>query len=171
MELNEVIHLLFFPGIIIHESAHALACLLLGVEIKKIKFLGKTGGYVVHEDTRNDKIIIIALFPFLFNIFISLLCARIYILSFHPFVKFLMVWLGISSLLFSIPSDKDVKNAYEAIKKTYTIKQNLSLFMIKILFTPLILLLLMLLGLLKIFDKFIIIRLVFIFLWLFLFIV
>src|SRR5574343_407177 len=137
MELNEIMHILFFPGIIIHESAHALACLLLDVPIKKIKFLGKSGGYVVHEDSRTDKIIIIALFPF---------------------ILLLMVWIGISSLLFSIPSDKDAENAYIAIKKTYTIKQSWGLFLLKILLSPLVLAILVLLGIFKVFDKFMAIR-------------
>lgn len=171
MELNEIMHILFFPGIIIHESAHALACLLLDVPIKKIKFLGKSGGYVVHEDSRTDKIIIIALFPFIFNILLALLCARIYLFSFEPFIKLLMVWIGISSLLFSIPSDKDAENAYIAIKKTYTIKQSWGLFLLKILLSPLVLAILVLLGIFKVFDKFMAIRLILIAIWLFLFII
>jgi hypothetical protein len=171
MELYEIIHILFFPGIILHESAHALACLLLNVPIKKIKFLSKKGGYVIHEDSRTDKIIVIALFPFIFNILIALICARIYLLTFEPFVKFLMIWIGLSALLFSIPSDKDADNSLYAIKKTYTRKQKFEFLLLKILLSPLVLILLIILGIFKVFDKFIVIRLILIALWLFLFII
>ena len=164
-------HILFFPGIILHESAHALACLLLSVPIKKIKFFGKSGGYVVHEDSRTDKIIIIALFPFIFNILISLICARIYLLTFEPFIRFLMIWIGISALLFSIPSDKDADNSFEALKKTYTRKQSMAMFLLKIILSPLALIILIILGIFKIFDKFIAIRLILIAFWIFLFII
>jgi hypothetical protein len=171
MELYEIIHILFFPGIILHESAHALACLLLNVPIKKIKFLSKQGGYVIHEDSRTDKIIVIALFPFIINILIALICARIYLLTFEPFVKFLMIWIGLSALLFSIPSDKDADNSLYAIKKTYTRKQKFEFLLLKILLSPLVLILLIILGIFKVFDKFIVIRLILIALWLFLFII
>lgn len=171
MELYEILHLLFFPGIILHESAHALACLLLNVPITKIKFAGKSGGYVIHKDSSTDKIIVIALFPFLFNIFIALLCARVYILESNQVIKFLMLWIGVSALLFSIPSRKDTDNAFTAIKRTFSIKQSFGLFLFKILLSPLILVVLIILEIFKIFDKFIMIRLSIIIVWLFLFIV
>jgi len=171
MELYEIMHLLFFPGIVIHECAHAFACLLLGVPIKKIKFIGKSGGFVIHEDSRTDKIIIISLFPFVFNIFISLLCARIYLLSFDPFIKLVVAWIGISAILFSIPSSKDTENSFLALKKTYTQKQSIGLLFLKILLGPVVFLILMLLLFFKIFDKFMIIRLLLVTLWIFLFIV
>jgi len=158
MEFNELMHILFFPGIILHECAHALACLLLGVQIKKIKFVGKDGGYVIHEDSKTYKIIIISLFPFIFNILISLLCAKIYLLTIDPFYKLLMVWIGIAALFFCVPSDQDTDNSFDAIKRTYTKKQSVWSLLFKILLSPLTLCLLIILGLFKLFDKAIAIR-------------
>ncbi|MFA5745255.1 MAG: M50 family metallopeptidase [archaeon] len=171
MEFNEIMHILFFPGIILHECAHALACILLGVQIKKIKFIGKEGGYVVHEDSKDYKIIIISLFPFLFNILISLLCARVLLSTIDPFYKILMVWIGIAALFFCVPSDQDTDNSFDAIKRTYTKKQSAISLLIKILLSPLTLCLLIVLGLFKLFDKVIAIRLLLVGFWIYLFVI
>lgn len=171
MELNEIMHVLFFPGIVLHECAHALACLILGVKIKKIKFIGKDGGFVVHEDSKDYKIIIISLFPFIFNILISLLCARMFLLAYEPFYKLLLIWIGIAALFFSVPSDQDTNNSFDAIKRTYTKKQSIWLLLLKIILSPIYLCILIILGIFKLFDKVIAIRIILIILWIYLFLI
>ena len=37
------------PGVIVHESSHALACLITGAKIVKISFFSKDGGFVKHH--------------------------------------------------------------------------------------------------------------------------
>ncbi|HRS42990.1 MAG TPA: metalloprotease family protein [Candidatus Diapherotrites archaeon] len=171
MELNEIMHILFFPGIILHETAHALACLIFGVKIKKIKFIDKSGGYVVHEDSKDYKIIIISLFPFLFNIFIAIICASIIEFTKEPFYIFLLVWIGISALFFCVPSDQDTNNSFEAIKRTYYKKQSFWLLLLKVLFLPFFLLLTIILALFKIFDKVIAVRLLLVGFWIYLLVI
>lgn len=171
MELNELMHILFFPGIILHETAHAIACLIFGVKIKKIKFIDRSGGYVVHEDSKDYKIIIISLFPFLFNIFIAIICASIIKLTNEPFYIFLLVWIGIGALFFSVPSDQDTNNSFEAIERTYKKKQSTWLFLLKVLFAPFFLLLIIVLAIFKIFDKVIAVRLILIGFWIYLLVV
>lgn len=171
MELNEIMHLLFFPGIVLHECAHALACLIFGVKIKKIKFIDKSGGYVVHEDSKDYKIIIISLFPFFFNIFISLICASVIKVTSEPFYIFLLVWIGIGALFFCVPSDQDTDNSFDSIKRTYTKKQSIWWLLLKIIFSPFFLLLIIILGLFKIFDKVIAIRLLLVGFWIYLLVI
>lgn len=168
MELNEIMHILFFPGIVLHESAHALACLALGVPIKKIKFISKSGGYVIHEDSKDYKIIIISLFPFIFNIFISLVCASLIKITNEPFYLFLLIWIGIGALFFCVPSDQDTDNSFDAIKRTYTKKQQWWMFLLKIIFSPFFLALIIILSLFKMFDKVIAIRLLLVVFWVYL---
>ncbi len=171
MELYELLHILFFPGIVLHESAHAIACLFLGVPIKKIKFLGKKGGYVVHGDSTACNIIIITFFPFVFNIVISLVCARVYLLTGISFLKLLMAWVGISALLFCVPSNKDAKNAFEAIKRVYTKKQDILSILLLIVFSPLAIAVALLFLAFVVLDKYLVLRLFLVIAWVFLFMV
>jgi hypothetical protein len=171
MELNEIMHILFFPGIMLHESAHAIACLLLGVKIKKIKFIDKSGGYVVHEDSKDYKIIVISLFPFIFNIFISIVCASLIRLTENPFHIFLLIWIGVGSLFFCVPSDQDTDNSLSAIKRTYTKKQKWWWLLLKVIFSPFFFGLIIVLMLFKLFDKVIAIRLLLVGFWIYLLVI
>jgi len=168
MELNEIMHVLFFPGIMLHESAHALACLLFGVKIKKIKFIDKSGGYVVHEDSKDYKIIVISLFPFIFNIFISIICGNLIRLTDNTFLKLFLIWIGVGALFFCVPSDQDTNNSLYAIKRTFVKKQKWWLLLLKVIFSPIFLSLIIVLMLFKLFDKVIAIRLLLVGFWLYL---
>lgn len=44
--------LILFPGVVIHELAHILACLLTGTAIHKVSFWDESGGHVIHEKPR-----------------------------------------------------------------------------------------------------------------------
>lgn len=43
---------LIAPGVIIHEYSHALACIVTGARIRKVRVFEATGGEVVHEPAR-----------------------------------------------------------------------------------------------------------------------
>ncbi|HEY8108583.1 MAG TPA: M50 family metallopeptidase [Patescibacteria group bacterium] len=43
---------LIAPGVIVHEYSHALACILTGARIRKVRVFKETGGEVVHEPAR-----------------------------------------------------------------------------------------------------------------------
>src|SRR6266542_5215128 len=47
-----ILRLLVFPGVVLHESSHALACFLTGTPIEQISFWTETGGHVVHQKPR-----------------------------------------------------------------------------------------------------------------------
>lgn len=55
--------LFLLPGVILHESAHALACVITGTPIVDISFWDERGGHVTHHKPK---------FPFLLQPFISL---------------------------------------------------------------------------------------------------
>jgi len=171
MDTSKIAQYLLFPGIIIHELAHAFACVILNVPIKKIKWVGKDGGYVVHENSKSYKIIIIALFPFLFNILVSLIFARLFILNEDIFVKLLSVWLASSALFFCVPSSQDTDNCISTLKESYTKKHSFLEILIKILLFPIPLAILIISYIFKILDKFTLFRVFLIVFWFYLFII
>ena len=169
MDINKILNTVFFPGIVFHETAHAIACLLLGVSIKKIKFIGKDGGYVIHDDSRSYKIIIISLFPFFFNIFISLICARAVLLENNFYIIVFATWIALSVIYFSLPSAPDAKNVFSVIKRTYFKKQSFLLILIKIIFIPITLAVIFLVFLFRLIDRSVIIRFLMLVIWIYLF--
>ncbi len=171
MDLNKILNMLFFPGIVLHETSHALACLLLNVPIKKIKFIGKEGGYVVHDDSKSYKIIIISITPFFLNIFFSLVFARVVLLESSFYLKVFFTWLALSSIYFCLPSAEDVKNVFSVIRRTYFKKQNILLFLFKIALLPVTLSIIILVFLFRVVDRSIVIRLFLLFLWIFVFLI
>lgn len=58
------------PGIILHEFAHALLCILTGAKITKISFFNKDGGSVQHGPSKIPVVgpILISLAPFAFGL-------------------------------------------------------------------------------------------------------
>ncbi|MEX2043370.1 MAG: M50 family metallopeptidase [Patescibacteria group bacterium] len=43
---------LIAPGVIVHEYSHALACIVTGARIRKVRVFAEEGGYVEHEPAR-----------------------------------------------------------------------------------------------------------------------
>ena len=171
MDTSKLAQYILFPGIIFHEMAHAFACVLFNVPIKKIKWVGKDGGYVIHENSKSYKIIIIALFPFLFNIFISLIFARIYLLNELVIMKIISVWLASSALFFCVPSNQDNNNCISTLKESYTKKQSFLGLLIKILLFPIPLTIIIICNIFKFLDKFTLFRVFLIVFWFYLFII
>ncbi len=171
MDFNKFLNVFFFPGIIFHELSHALACILLNVSIKKIKLVGKDGGYVVHDDSKSYKIIIISLFPFFLNIFISLVCARVVLLEKDLLVIVVCSWLALASIFFCLPSAQDAKNVFSVLKRSYFKKQSFFLMFIKILFIPITLSIILLVFLFRLVDRSIVIRFLLLVVWVYLFLV
>ncbi len=171
MRLDKILNIIFFPGVIFHEIAHALACLFLNVPIKKIKLIGKDGGYVVHDDSKSYKIIIISLFPFFLNIFLSLVCARVVLIENNIYIKIVATWLALSFIYFCLPSAQDAKNVFSVIKRTYFKKQNFLLLLFKIIFIPFTLFIILLVFIFRIIDRSLFIRFFLLFVWIFLFLI
>jgi hypothetical protein len=171
MDANKIANIIFFPGVICHEIAHIFACVLLNVPIHKIKLIGKEGGYVVHDDSKSYKIIVISLIPFVFNILVSFICARVVLLENDIIVKIIAVWIALSVLYFCLPSAQDVKNVLSVLKRSYFKKQNLFLFILKILLLPITLIVIILVIFFRIVDKSIIMRLILLLTWIYLFLI
>ncbi len=126
---GEIIALLTFPGVIIHESAHMLFCKLGRVPIFDVCFFrfGNPAGYVVHEPPKNFYLaFLISVGPFIVN---SLLCIVLCFPAFVPVrifdradpVSYFLLWLGLSIGMHAIPSTGDAKvlwrQACEAAKR------------------------------------------------------
>ena len=168
MDLNRFLSNLLFPGIIFHELSHVIACLFMGVKIKKIKWISSEGGYVVHEDAQSYKIITIALFPAIFNLFIALVCARIYIFNLDLIVRIIVVWFALAALFFSLPSSQDAQNVFDALKENYK-KKDLINILLNIILLPLNIIIIIIALLFKIIDKSLYFRLLLVLMWIFLF--
>ncbi len=170
MDINKTLSYIFFPGIILHELSHAIACVVLGVKITKIQWISKDGGFVVHEHKKSYKTIIISVIPFFLNIVYSIACALLFNLDVGPLLKVILIWVGASSIFFCLPSKEDVKNVYDSIKETYTKKQSLLKWLYKIILLPLTIFILILSWLFTVLDESLIFRLLLIIFWIFMFI-
>lgn len=121
------ISLLTFPGIIVHEAAHVLACKMRGVAIFDVCYLraGNPGGCVISEDEKDfSTSFLISIGPFLLN---SLLCVIICIPAYVPIEVFevnspfnyLLMWLGVSIGSHAFPSLTDAENLFAHTKEVF----------------------------------------------------
>lgn len=153
---------LFYPGVIMHEFSHAIACIILRAKISKISF-GLQESYVKHETAGPTRMALIALAPFYLGLVISILLFYYAKISHTSIIWFfVMNYLGICILYNSIPSKQDTKNINNTIEdqvkkdwKTKGISKKLEVIIkVPIIYTPLFIC-----GqLVSIFDKFEIIR-------------
>lgn len=117
-----IVSVVTFPGVIIHEAAHVLACKLRGVVVKGVCYFrfGNPAGYVVHESIHDfNTSFLVCVGPFILN---SLLCI---LLAFPAFVvveglnvkdefSYLMIWLGVSIGMHAFPSKQDANELWGA---------------------------------------------------------
>jgi hypothetical protein len=121
---GQIISILTFPGIIVHESAHMLFCKLRKVAVFDACYfrVGDPAGYVVHEHSENfTTTFLVSMGPFFVNSFLCLLICLpaalpIYFEQEHPLSYFLM-WLGLSTGMHAIPSNQDASNVFSQAKK------------------------------------------------------
>jgi Putative zincin peptidase len=121
---GELIAILTFPGIIVHEFAHMIFCKIRGVAVFDACYfrVDNPAGFVIHDKTDNfTSTFLISMGPFFVNTILCLLiCLPAYMpmeffdLS-HPLSYFLM-WLGVSIGMHAIPSNQDAQNVYEEAK-------------------------------------------------------
>lgn len=121
---GELISILTFPGIIVHEFAHMLFCKLRNIAVFEACYfrVGNPSGYVIHENTENfTTTFLVSMGPFFVN---TLLCLLICLPAYMP-VKFFdlahplsyfLIWLGVSIGMHAIPSNQDASNVYEQAK-------------------------------------------------------
>lgn len=171
MDINLTLSRVFFPGIILHELSHAIACVALGVKIKKIKWISKEGGFVIHEHNKSYKTIIISVMPFFLNIVYAIACALLFTTNVGPILKVVLLWIGASALFFCLPSKDDSKNVFDSVKDSYTKKQSILRWFYKIILIPVTLVILILCWIFMILDESLFFRLLLIIFWVYLFII
>ncbi|NBK92694.1 DUF3267 domain-containing protein [bacterium 1XD21-13] len=113
-----LISLITFPGVVIHELAHQIFCMLCGLEVYEVKYfqMSNPNGYVIHESTdRPLKVFLTCMGPFFINSVLGmviLLPASIELMIFREYtnpLNLLLGWLGFSILMHAFPSRGDAK--------------------------------------------------------------
>lgn len=130
---GEIISLLTFPGIIVHEFSHRFFCDLFNVPVYHISYyipFAKTAGGVVHAKTDNlNHNFLIAAGPLIINSLICILLSASFACkffwetgflatgnSFIIAIRAMLLWIGISIGFSAIPSKTDVKGLMELTK-------------------------------------------------------
>lgn len=125
-----LIAVLTFPGVIVHELAHQLACRMMKVPVLEVKYFQFKNpcGYVIHDATdRPLANFVISAGPFLLNtvlgvaiVFPGMVIYHAFRSSSDPLVTVAMLvslWLGVSILAHSFPSRGDAKAMVHTILK------------------------------------------------------
>jgi hypothetical protein len=125
---GELIALLTFPGVIVHEAAHQLFCRFFRVAVHDVCYfrVGNPAGYVVHEQSAAPSHQVwISLGPFLLN---TLLGALIAAPAAIPVMQVdvggpldcLLIWLGVSIAMHAFPSTVDAELIWDTLETRQT---------------------------------------------------
>lgn len=113
-----VYYALLFPGVVLHEFAHLLACILVGAKVTDVEFFSPTGGHVTHLKPKLKKIgtFVISLFPLIIGTLLIILLLP-YIKSddlsvLGIFLKVIIFYLLTTVTITMFPSSKDFSNAW-----------------------------------------------------------
>lgn len=123
---GQLISVITFPGVIVHELGHELACKLTKTPVYDVCYFrfGNPSGYVVHESNPNlHKNMFISLGPFFLNTILGILLTlpvsiRILTLENNDAFDTLLFWLGLSVLMHAFPSSGDAKNMFRRLNQT-----------------------------------------------------
>ena len=124
---GQIIALLTFPGVIVHESAHLLFCKLRRVAVIDVCFfrVGNPCGYVIHEIPADfTSSFLVSVGPFLVN---SVLCVLFCLPAVVPVrifgiaspLSMFWLWLGISIGMHAIPSSGDAANLWAQAREAF----------------------------------------------------
>jgi len=119
-----IISWLTFPGVIIHEVAHELFCILTGTRVLKVCYFqfDSPPGYVHHEKPSSAwKNILIGVGPLIVNTGLGLTIGILAIPYHSPgvgqdFIFPILMWLAVSIAMHSFPSPTDAKSIWESIQ-------------------------------------------------------
>lgn len=120
--MNGLFWLFGFPGVVVHELSHYLACVLTGTKVFRVKFFSLSGpAYVVHARPSAWQGVVISIAPFLIGTIFSfiLLSTANAMIGVQNLLVALFYWLAISILYFSFPSYTDAKNAFNSLIRFY----------------------------------------------------
>lgn len=118
-----LIEIATFPGIIVHEMAHALFCRILGVRILKVCYFkfGNPAGYVLHDTPDSIfKQFLISTGPLFINTIFGAIIAfpgalGLLKLQISNPIEYFLLWLGISVAMHAFPSTGDAKSFLHSI--------------------------------------------------------
>lgn len=143
--LGQLICIITFPGVIVHEMAHQIFCRLSKVAVFEVKYfqVENPAGYVRHEIPKKiSQSVLISIGPFFVNTIIGAIIAcpaAIPVLKFNSqligttlLVNYFLIWLGVSIAMHSFPSTGDAQNIWNEIRKKETP------LIMKILITPIV---------------------------------
>ena len=129
-----VITWITFPGVIVHELAHAIFCRIFGVGIYEVKYFQfatgfrQPAGYVIHEPANTaTKNILISVGPFFVNTIVGGIIgapAAIPVLklgSKDP-LDLLLIWLGVSIAMHAFPSTGAAASIRQSLRHPSTSK-------------------------------------------------
>jgi hypothetical protein len=139
---GQLIAVLTFPGVIVHEAAHQLFCRFFRVAVLKVCYFrfGNPAGYVLHEPPALPyQQIWIGIGPFLVNTLVGALLAAPAAIPAIQFeagdpLDYVLLWLGVSIAMHAFPSTGDASSIWQTMK---TRKTSL---LTKLIATPLVLL-------------------------------
>ncbi len=121
---GEIISILTFPGIVVHEFAHMMFCKLRKVAVFDACYfrVGNPAGYVIHEETENFyTTFIVSMGPFLVN---TVMCLLICLPAYMPIkffdinqpLSYFLIWFGVSIGMHAVPSNQDVNCIFQQAK-------------------------------------------------------
>ena len=115
---------LLLPGMVVHEFSHVAACLVTGVRIHAVKWFGTTEAFVQHDKPRASAGLIISLAPFVLGNLLGLwfLHESVLALGSNALTGALFLWVGVSTVLLSFPSQQDAANTLQAFSDSYAEK-------------------------------------------------
>lgn len=116
-----LISFLTFPGVIVHELAHQLACRFVKVPVFKVCYFQSKNpnGYVIHERTKNFfQTVVISMGPFILNSILGLFIFLPGRFSVEEgLIEYFLMWLGISILMHAFPSQQDLAYVFAGLKE------------------------------------------------------
>lgn len=112
---------LFFPGVVLHELSHVIACFATGIKVHKVKWFGTTEAFVQHDKPGALSGLVISLAPLIINNLLGffLLSTANKTVSSDPFAAILLAWAGVSLVIFSFPSKPDAENTFNAFAESF----------------------------------------------------
>src|SRR5437763_1406984 len=117
---GELIAILTFPGVIVHEAGHLFFCRHFRLAVFDVCFfrVGNPAGYVIHEKTDNfTALFFVSMGPFFANTLLCLVfCSAAFLpvweLQVTDLLAYFFYWLGLSIGMHAFPSSADLNNLW-----------------------------------------------------------
>jgi hypothetical protein len=112
--LGELIAIITFPGVIVHEWSHKKMCDLRNVPVREVCYfrIGNPAGYVAHDEPFYfGDTFLVSMAPFLFSVLLAIGAFSALKLLNSPdnYLTLILFWFGISIGMHAIPSTDDTK--------------------------------------------------------------